>query len=251
MFKGLASFIDKCSVKFDGLHRVFMAIVGAGIFLIILLSTFFGKMLPQASESEAPKDTNVYLGEEVCYAKDIYIKVVGINVIENDDPDSECRYYLNLTLDIEQRAEEKPSGTKIGPKNFELRAINQKAKGKLRIFFETLAQSTFETMLSIPFEGEVNVIEETLNLALDYSATVVDDVQTNKKLDPIKLDQLSFDSFYPKDETSVRRLTMVFPITDEYLETDYTLVLSIDAVNHRERRIFLTVRPIAQEAEEK
>ena len=123
--------LDDHDIDFPVICRIGAGVLVLLIIIIALLNTF----LPQTTESEAPEDTNVYLNEEVCYAKDIYIKVNNMSVTQPDDEESEIKYYLHLIVIIEQRTDGKPKSTKISPSNFELRAINQKAKGKLGLFF--------------------------------------------------------------------------------------------------------------------
>lgn len=228
-------------------QRIILGVFIVTVIIVLVLKSHFGS---SASESNNLKDSYAYLNEEVCYAKDIYVKVTEMYVVENEDEKSDVQYYLFLTLSIEQKAENAPSRTQISPSNFELRAINQRAKGKLRTFFEALAKITIETSLELAISGDINIVEETLSLANDYTSERITEIQTNKKLKAIKLKKNSFDSFRPVDEFGEKQIKIVFPITKEYLETDYILVLSIDALNHFERRVFLTVRPQVETVEE-
>ena len=58
----------------------------AGVFVaVFVIGAILGSLfLPQTAEKAPPEDTNVYLNEEVCFAKDIYIKVVVIIQIYNN-----------------------------------------------------------------------------------------------------------------------------------------------------------------------
>lgn len=134
----------KGDIKFPMPLRIgILAVVGV-IILAGIIGTIFGTQTAQ--EKAPPEDTNVYLNEEVCYAKDIYIKVIGLSVYENeaeagdedDDGDMLSGYTLNLTLEIEQRAEKKGSNTTIKSEMFTLKSSNIKSKSTMGMFFQRL-----------------------------------------------------------------------------------------------------------------
>lgn len=225
--------------------RIFLGVL---LLIAIILSIIFA---PQIGEKAPPEDTNVYLKEEVCFAKDIYIKVIGLSVdlIEESagekdlDGDELSPYCLNLTLTIEQRTNNNPKSTTIKPDMFTLKCINVKSRSKMAIFFEQLAKQTISAAISVAVEGSVNILDDTITFAADYTTEVVKEVQSEKKFKPIKASKNQFEAFKPKDVNGSKTVKLSFPIKQEYLENENTIVLSIDALNHIERRIYLITRP--------
>ena len=224
----------------------------AGVFVaVFVIGAILGAVfLPQTAEKAPPEDTNVYLNEEVCFAKDIYIKVVGLSVdtIESEagekdsDGDELSPYCLNLTLVIEQRAD-KPKATKLESQMFTLKSVNVKSRSKMAIFFEQLAKQTINAALSVAIDGSVNILDDTISFAADYTTEVVNEVTSQKKFKPIKASKNQFEPFKPKDVDGSKTVQLSFPIKQEYLESEKTIVLSIDSWNHLERRIYLITRP--------
>lgn len=99
-------------------------------------------------------------------------------------------------------------------------------------------------LLSGAIDGGVNIIEETINLAGEYITEISENVSTkDSKFKSIKATKKQFDEFKPKEKEGVTTVELSFPIKQEYLESENTIVLTIDAWNHVERRIFLIVRP--------
>ena len=73
----IAKSVNKFNFDFSKTYsiRIFCGIfVGIFVFVAIINS-----ILP-TNESKLPEDTNVYLNEEIKFAKDIYINVVGMSV---------------------------------------------------------------------------------------------------------------------------------------------------------------------------
>lgn len=185
-------------------------------------------------------DSNVYLNEEVCFAKEVYISVVGINVDKEDD-----NYLLNLKVNVEQRCvDNKPDNVYIEPSNFVLKSVNLKAKSQMNVFFEALFKATISVLVSGAVDGAVNVIEETLSFALDYTTEAISAaVDADTKFKKVKANN-TFEPFYPKDNDGVKTLYLSFPIKVANLQqTNNVIVLTIDQRNHVERRIFLILRP--------
>ena len=250
MFQKIAEWIEAFNLKFSITTRI--VIIG-GLLLVVVTSIFgsiFGTQIAQ--EKAPPEDMNVYLNEEVCFAKDIYIKVVGLSVDENEseqdtedaDGDTLSAFTLNLTIKIEQRTENKGSNTMIKSQMFTLKSSNIKSKSNMGMFFSALAKTTAMALVSGVVSGSVNIIEETINLAGEYVTEISENVSTKKsKFKPIKATKKQFEEFKPKEKEGVTTVELSFPIKQEYLESENTIVLTIDAWNHWERRIFLILRP--------
>lgn len=241
---GLADFIEKFDVKFGNAMRIIAIIFGVAIFIII--ATLSGV---NYNESRKPEDTNVYLNEEVCFAGDIYIKVVALSVDKDEtitgndaDGDNLSPYRLNLTITLEQRKKLWARNTKIKPDMFTLKCINLRSKNAMSIFFEQLAQQTIDAAISIAVDGSVNILEDTINFVMNYASAVTENIVTENKFKPIKNDR-PFEAFKPKKTDGIKTLHLSFPIKQEYMDSDNTIVLAIDAANHIERRIYLITRP--------
>ena len=243
------NFISAFDVKIGKTSRIIIAIFLLVILIFLVLALVLNRTIV-SKESKEPEDTNVYLNEEVCFAGDIYITVVGISVdkdysaIGNSDDDGDLlsAYRLNLTLTVEQKAKIWAKNTKIKPEMFTLKCVNLESKNTMNIFFEQLAQLSLSSALSLVIDGSVNIIEETVNFALDYTTAIVDNLTTENKFKPIKNDN-KFEAFKPKKIKGVKTIDLSFPIKQEYMDNDNTIVLSIDAANHIERRVFLITRP--------
>lgn len=250
MMKKIFEWVEAFNIRFSLGMRI--AIVGG--FLAVLMIAILGSVLGTKTlqEKAPPEDTNVYLNEEVCFAKDIYIKVVGLSVDESNsdegtkdaDGDELSAYTLNLIIEIEQRPEKKGRNTTIKSEMFTLKSSNIKSKTPMKMFFSTLAKTTAMALLSGAVTGEVNIIEETINLAGEYVTEVSENVSTkDSKFKPVKATKKQFEKFKPKEEKGATTVELSFPIKQEYLESENTIVLTINAWNHVERRIFLIMRP--------
>lgn len=89
----------------------------------------------------------------------------------------------------------------------------------------------------------MNILDDTISFAADYTTEVVNEVTSQKKFKPIKASKNQFEPFKPKDVDGSKTVQLSFPIKQEYLESENTIVLSIDSWNHLERRIYLITRP--------
>ena len=133
---------------------------------------------------------------------------------------------------------------KIKPSCFKLKSVNLKARSKMEIFFECLAKETISVIAGGAIEGSINIIEETINYAADYTLSSIENADNNKvDFKPIKCSKDSFEPFYPHKVDGETNIELSFPIKKEYLESENIIVLAIDDVSHVEKRIFLITRP--------
>lgn len=226
-----------------------------GVFGVSLLVIFvvFGTIKSKCSseESKAPEDTNVYLGEEVVFGQDYPIKIVGMSVekieeqkdIQDEDGDILSPYILNLKINIKQVSNKKCGDVKFKSEMFTLKNVNIKSKSKMAIFFETLFKTTFEMSLSMAVDGEINIIDTTIGFAQDYLTEVSENIITETKFKPIKASKKQFEEFTFSKIGEEKEVSISFPIKHEYLESENTIVLTIDTLDCLERRIFLIQRP--------
>lgn len=196
-------------------------------------------------------DTNVYLNEEACFAGEIFVKVTSLNVdtIESEEIDSDgdalSSYVMNLGITIEQRhIDFFTNKVKFSPKCFALKSVNLKAKTLMSIFIESLAKATIAAALGAGIEGTINIIDETINFASEYTTESIENAELlNGDFKPIKSADDSFPSFYPYKIQGVTEISLSFPIKQEYLDSKNLIVLAIDDFLHWEKQIFLIVRP--------
>ena len=189
---------------------------------------------------ELKVDSNIYLGEEVCFAKEVYVSVSGINVTKEENT-----YYLNLETIIEQRCEDnKPDRVLIEPKNFALKSVNIKAKSQMNVFFESLFKATVSALVSGAVGGDINIIEETISFVGDYTSEAIKAAaDANTKFKKVRAND-TFNGFYPMDVEGKTALHLTFPVEEKNLkQTNNIIVLTVDQWNHVERRIFLITRP--------
>lgn len=225
------------------------------IMLIILVIVIIGCGVLKSYIDDSNKDTgdkNVYLNEEICFADEIYIKVISINVEKqenngslDDDGDILSDYTLNLSLEIEQRHTDFwLNKIKIKPQNFSLKSVNLEAKSNMGIFFEKLFQSTISSMLSGGIEGSINIIDDTISFVEDYTLASIENAERNKTdFKEIKCNNNEFEPFYPYKTDGMAIINLSFPIKQEYLESKNVIVLAIDQIGHFEKNIFLITRP--------
>ena len=238
--------VEKHNVKFPWDYRILIVIL-----VIVFLGCVFINQKCSPEKSQSPEDTNVYLNETVGFGTDYEIKVIGINVEKDEtaegtlDEDDETlsSYTLNLTINIKKISNKKWTKVTFESNMFTLKSVNLNSKSLMGVFFETLAQKTLEIALSIAIEGEINIIEETAGLVGDYTTAVVDNLKDEEKMKPIKATKNQFESFEMKDVGEERIIKVSFPIKQQYLETNNTIVLTIDRKNCWERRVFLIERP--------
>ena len=209
------------------------------ILALIIVGAGISFLFPSGDQAEVIDiDENVYLYEEVTFAGEIYIKCVGINVME-----SEGVYTLNLQVRIEQWNEDgDPKHQIIKPSMFNLKLVDKDAKSNMSVFVESLASATLSAIAAGAIGGEINVIEETLGLATDYIQGSIENSSSSEKAIPLALDH--FDEFYP--DSNFGNSTIIdlsFELTDEFLQSSKTMVLSIDSYVRWEKNIFLVMRP--------
>ena len=247
MCKAFLDFREKFDIDCNGKG---VRILAAVLLCLFVIGIILGICLPINSEKASPEDTNVYLNEEVCFAKDIYIKVIGLSVLttertneKDSDGDELSPYSLNLQISIEQRTDKKPKSTTIKPKMFTLKSINVKSRNKMLVFFEQLAKQTIDAAISVTFDGSINILDDTIAFVADYTTEVAKEVNSDNKFKPIKANKNQFKAFKPKNINGAKIVTLLFPIKQEYLESENTIVLSIDSWDHVERRIYLITRP--------
>ncbi len=243
----LSDIYEKFNINFDKKARIML-----GLFLIVIIVLLIVSGTYFSDKNKNSGDTNVYLKEKVCFADEIYFSVDSINITKNDnsnaideDGDELSEYTLNLGVLVEQRHTDLwINKVKIKPSCFKLKSVNLKAKTKMEVFFECLAKETFSLMLGGAVGGSINVIDETINYAADYTLASIENVETNKTdFKPIKCSDDSFKDFYPYKVEGTTRLDLSFPIKKEYTESENVIVLTIDNVTHIEKRIFLITRP--------
>lgn len=133
---------------------------------------------------------------------------------------------------------------KIKPSCFKLKSVNLKARSKMAVFIECLAKETISVMIGGAVDGSINIIEETINYAADYTLASIENAE-NSKVDfkPIKCNKDSFQTFQPYKIDGPTYINLSFQIKDEYLQSDNLIVLAIDDIAHIEKRIFLITRP--------
>lgn len=210
---------------------------------VVLLVIFFGYLLADhlfgTNEPEIIDiDENVYLYEEVVFAGEIYIKCTGINAIESDGI-----YTLNLQLRIEQvDVDGNPTNQEIKPELFKLKLVDKDAKSPMSVFVESLARATVSVIASGAIGGEINVIEETVGFAADYVEGVITNSSSGEEAISPKTGQ--FVEFVPShDLGNVTTISLSFELTQGFLNSTKTMVLSMDAYDRWEKNIFLVLRP--------
>ena len=114
---------------------------------------------------------------------------------------------------------------KLKSQMFTLKSINVKSRSKMAFFFEQLANQTINAALSVAIEGSVNILDDTISFAADYTTEVVNEVTSQKKFKPIKASKNQFEPFKPKDVNGSKTVQLSFPIKQEYLESEHTICL--------------------------
>lgn len=213
--------------------------IGLGVLLVLFFgylgfNHFFGSSQPEVIDV----DENVYLYEEVVFAGEIYIKCTGINAIE-----TEGVYTLNLQLRIEQvDVDGNPTNQEIIPELFKLKLVDKDAKSPMSVFVESLARATVSVIASGAIGGDINVIEETVGFAADYVEGVITNSSSGEEAISPNSDQ--FVEFLPShDLGNVTTIELSFELTEGFLNSTKTMVLSMDAYDRWEKNIFLVLRP--------
>ena len=231
------------------------------VVLVLILISIVG--LSIFNKNKKPQDLNVYLNEEVRFADEIFIKVVGLSVDKTDtdeynfdeDGDKLSEYTLNLLVSIEQRNTDfYINKVTMKSEMFTLKSVNLKSKSKMQVFFNTLATVTFQTSIGLLVGGAVDgsleygvmdAIETGVDFATEYTTQSIENAETLKTdFKPIKATKNQFEPFNPRDnmnEATIVKLS--FPIKQEYLDSENIMVLSVDKIDKFEKRIFLMPRP--------
>lgn len=211
--------------------------------VFVLLLVLFSLLLTSCAEerNDEEQDTNVYLGEEACFAGEIYIKVTKMNYsIDNSDG-----YTLHLELEIEQRNEDRYKNiVTISPKMFKLKSSNARLEVAQRVFIESIVAAGIDAGVSVIF-GETPTPLDTFVAAAEHYVDNIREI-VNTKGKAFKDVQLSDDSFLPIEiwkTEGVSKIDIVFVISEEVLNSQSLVVLAIDDRYHWERAIFLIPRP--------
>lgn len=247
----IAEWFENFNVKVP----LYVRITVIALIIAIIGGAVIGTYIYKNEEQEEAKDTNVYLEEEVCFSGEVFIKVVGMYVDVNNTVDQECdedgdllsEYVLNLAIIIEQRNTDFwANNITIKSEMFTLKSVNLKSKEKMSVFFNSLAQATLQTAVSVAIGGEINIIEETMGFAEQYITDSIENAEnSDKDFKPIKAEKNQFEEFKPKNIEGPTTVKLSFPIKQEYLESENVIVLTIDLKSKFEKRIFLITRPLA------
>lgn len=232
---------------------------------VVVLALFIGCLILASifNNNKKPQDLNVYLNEEVRFADEIFIKVVGLSVDKTDtdeynfdeDGDKLSEYTLNLLVSIEQRNTDfYINKVTMKSEMFTLKSVNLKSKSKMQVFFNSLATITLQTSIGLLVGGAVDgsleygvmdAIETGVDFATEYTTQSIENAETLKTdFKPIKATKNQFEPFNPRDnmnEATIVKLS--FPIKQEYLDSENIMVLSVDKIDKFEKRIFLMHRP--------
>lgn len=236
--------------------------ITCGIILVLFICSLI--LIPIFNKDKKPQDLNVYLNEEVRFADEVFIKVVGLSVDKtetsehefDEDGDKLSEYTLNLLVSIAQRNTDNYIN-KITMKSemFTLKSVNLKSKSKMQVFFNSLATITLQTSIGLLVGGTVDgslkygvmdAIETGIDFATEYTTQYIENAETLKTdFKPIKATKNQFKPFNPRDnmnEATIVKLS--FPIKQEYLDSENIMVLTVDKIDKFEKRIFLIPRPI-------
>lgn len=250
----MGKFVDwyeNFSLKFDKKYQILVGISLVVVIVGVIVGTYFGKPKPE------PVDKNVYLNEEICFADEVFIKVIGLRVEENaieagDDIEGDklSKYFLNLTVSVHQRNTDfYTNKITISPEMFLLKSVNLKSKSKMAVFFESMAKATLNSALSVAM-GDVNIIDELVGFAEQYAEGSIENAENSKTdFKSMKLEKTAFEPFKPRESKEPIILNISFPIKQEYLESDNVIVLTVDKIDKWEKRIFLMTRPILDNKE--
>ncbi|GEM_PF-1466178 len=240
LFKKIGDIYNGATVKIQTQFKIFF------IFLFVCVIVSIGFVLIKTlifGEDRLDDDAiqeNVFLYEETIFADEIFIKCIGINVINND----EDQYVLNLQMQVEQwNTDINVNQQIISPNMFELRLVDMNASSPMSVFIESLATATVSVIAAGALGGEINVIKETIGFASNYiNGSIENSVSSKEEAIPALQD--SFQEFYPYEnngETSI--IEVSFILTDNFLDSTKTMVLSIDTAYRIEKNIFLVLRP--------
>lgn len=231
----------------------------------VVLLLFIGGLILASilNNNKEPQDLNVYLNEEVRFADEIFIKVVGLSVDKtemdeqnfDEDGDKLSEYTLNLLVSIEQRNTDfYINKVTMKSEMFTLKSVNLKSKSKMQVFFNSLATITLQTSIGLLVGGAVDgsleygvmdAIETGIDFANEYTTQSIENAEILKTdFKPIKATKNQFEPFNPRDnmnEATIVKLS--FPIKQEYLDSENIMVLTVNKIDKFEKKIFLMPRP--------
>jgi hypothetical protein len=237
-FKRIVEIWEAFTIKVPLAVRITLGIVLFGGIVTAIILSIVNPRGNQPSERSENKE-NVYLYEEVEFADEIYIKVIGINVIEENDI-----YTLNLQVRIEQwNTDFNVNQQVIRPEMFELRLVDKYADSPMSVFIENLVKATVSAMASGVVDGGINVIEETLSFAGDYVTGIIENA-TSEEGRTIEANPDTFEPFYPYMKNGISTVVeLSFVLNEEFLKSNKTMVLSIDdGLRRVQKNIFLVLR---------
>jgi hypothetical protein len=238
LIEKIGEIIEAFTIKVPIAWRIFLGVILVGGFGAAILLSVLNPGGNQLSERSENKE-NVYLYEEVLFADEIYIKVIGINAIENNDI-----YTLNLQVRIEQwNTDININQQEIRPDMFELRLVDKNASSPMSVFVQSLANATFSAMASGALGGDINVIEETLGFAGDYVSGAIENA-TSEEGRTISANYDTFEPYYPYLENGISTIIdLSFVLNEDFLNSTKTMVLSIDdGLKRVQKNIFLVLR---------
>ncbi len=231
------SWLDNFSVRATRQERTLLGVLLIAVLIVLFIFTLF----PERNEAEVEPfvDNNTYLNEEVVFAEEIYIKCVGINATKIEDD-----YQLNLRIMVEQwHTDINVNQQEINPSMFELRLVDINSPSSMDSFLGNLVKATLITAGTLAVTGEVNVLEQTFEMAADYALERAEMAASNPN-EVIELNDNSFEEFAPyllNGEPTY--LDISFDVPQDFVLTNKTLVLSIDVWDRAQRDIYLVLRP--------
>ncbi len=212
-----------------------------GGLILGLVLVFVAANTLKSCSNDCEEDKNTYLGEETCFAGEIYFKAIGISALLNEND--------SITLNLEMAAEQRHSDAylnrvKIQPNLFRLKCIDLDAKNPMSVFFLSLVKATLSTATGALIDGSINTIDCVVEFATTYLEDGIENATKNAD-GFLPLDSIS--SFEPIELWKMDKAVtfdLSFNLTKEDMETTKIIALSIDDAFHFERHILLVKRPI-------
>lgn len=238
--KKIGAFIVKFNAKFSCLQRIILIVVLVLVVGLFILLPILGlKSNNNIEDDNLRVDKNVYMYEEIVFSDEIYLKCIGINATKDEEV-----YSLNLTININQwNTDMYINKQAIKSEYFTIKQVDINAKSAMSVFLGNVVKATLATSLEAAMTGEINVLESVASFAEDYTTDTIENAST-KKGKKIKASKDQFEPFKPSDSLGVTTtVTVSFDIPKDVYESDYVLVLSLDAGFKFEKNIFLMLRP--------
>lgn len=223
-------------------------------FIILAVFTLSSCNFTEKQETEKPKDkeqdTYVYLGEEVCFAEEIFFKVNNVTIMPNESTNEVYTLILNIT--VEQRVKGKyAKHIDITSDMFTIRNSKATSSIVLKSLFEAVVKGGAQFVIESSIEMITGENPDLLSLVEAISTSFLENISEeyahDEELFKVTATKNQFEPFKPRECEEPVSFSVSFEIDAKHINNNSVLILQISNGSknswHFKRYITLLPRP--------